>query len=130
MRRLAQFCINVTDLDKSEKFYVDALGLVVENRFDFPELKESLLVGDTGNAETTRLQLAHKLDREGPIVHGDALMKFYHYSDDIKGVYEKAMTAGAENIMEPTYLEQWNVTAAQIKDPDGYTIQLMERHSS
>ncbi len=59
MRRLAQYCINVADLDRSEKFYTEVLGLSVDQRIEIPGAKEIILVGDEGD---TRMQLAQQLD--------------------------------------------------------------------
>ncbi|WP_160174105.1 hypothetical protein [Endozoicomonas montiporae] len=45
-----------------------------------------------------------------------------------KDLYKKAIDSGIESVSEPQVLEEWNVTIAFIKDPDGYVIELMEKH--
>ena len=123
--RVAQFCISVTDLNRSEEFYTKVLGLQVQQRIEIPDAKE--LVMGSPDSESM-IQLAQKTDQQGPIDHGDmALWKFYIYSDDIQSIYDAAGEWGVERPKEPTKLEQWPVTIAFIIDPDGYHIELVQR---
>ena len=50
-------------------------------------------------------------------------------AERIAGVYAAAMDYGSESVMAPTRLEKWPVTAAFVRDPDGYLVQLMQRHA-
>ena len=123
--RVAQFCISVTDLDRSEDFYTNVLGLEVQQRIEIPDAKE--IVCGSPDSEGM-IQLAQKTDQQGPIDHGDdALWKFYIYTDNIHGMFEKAKAYGCECPQEPTKLEQWPVTIAFIIDPDGYKIEIVQR---
>jgi len=125
---LGQYCINVTDLERSIRFYEDGLGLEVHSRTDVSETcKEAILwCPDEG----AKLQLAHHLDREGPIDHGNAFWKLYVDTDDCKGLHAKALAAGAKSTMEPTPLDKWPVTIAFVEDPDGYAIEIVEYNQS
>jgi lactoylglutathione lyase len=38
------------------------------------------------------------------------------------------MDAGAESISAPERLEHWPVTAAFVRDPDGYMVEILEHH--
>lgn len=125
MRRLAQYCINVTDLERAEAFYCGVLGLNVVSRIEVPGASELVLAGSEGD---TRMQLAQQHGQQGPIEHGNALWKIYLYTDDCSDLYQRAVAAGAEALSYPVRLEDWPVTVAFIKDPDGYTLQLLERH--
>ena len=69
---VGQYCINVTDLERSERFYEDIIGLKVQSRTQIPNVNEVVLAADVGGG---RLQLAQWLDRSGPIDHGTALWK-------------------------------------------------------
>ena len=123
--RVAQFCISVTDLDRSEDYYTNVLGLQVQQRIEIPDAKE-LVLGSEGSEGM--IQLAQKTDQQGPIDHGDqALWKFYIYSDDIQAIYDAAKAYGSECPQAPTKLDQWPVTIAFIIDPDGYNIELVQR---
>ena len=121
---LDQYCINVTDLERSVEFYEKVLGLEVTHRIEIPNVSEVVLAGDDGN----RIQLAWHHDHEGAIDHGNAFWKLYVQTDDCKGLYQRAIDAGTKSISEPVRLEDWPVTAAFIEDPDGYQIEILESH--
>jgi len=109
-----QFCINVTDLEKSVHFYQEVLGLAVTHRIETPDFREVVLA-------------CHR-HQKGPIDHGNAFWKLYLQSDDCKRLYDRCIAAGAESITPPTRLEHWPVTAAFVRDPDGYMVEILETH--
>lgn len=125
--QVAQFCISVTDLDRSEDYYTNVLGLQVQQRIEIPDARELVL----GSADSDgSIQLAQKTDQQGPIDHGDgALWKFYIYSDDIQSIYDAAVAWGSKCPTAPTRLDEWKVSIAFIIDPDGYRIELVQRDS-
>ena len=119
-----QYCINVSDLERSVHFYEKVLGLEVTHRIEVPNVSEVVLAGASGN----RIQLAYHHDHEGPIQHGNAFWKLYLDTDDCEGLYQRAVDAGCESISPPTRLEEWPVTAAFIQDPDGYQVEILQHH--
>lgn len=123
---LGQYCICVTDLARSEDFYSRILGLEVQQRVEIPEAHEAVL-GSPGR--DGKIQLAQRKDSAGPIEHGNALWKLYVYTDDVAAVYAAATAGGGTAVMAPTRLEKWPVTVAFVRDPDGYTVQLLQRHA-
>ena len=98
---VGQYCINVTDLERSERFYVDIIGLEVQTRTQNPNVNEVVLAAKVGGG---RLQHAH-LDESGPIDHGNALWKIYMIVDDCADVHQRALDAGFESTMTPERLE-------------------------
>jgi catechol 2,3-dioxygenase-like lactoylglutathione lyase family enzyme len=123
-----QFCINVTDLDRSINFYETVLGFRITHRIEQPgglNVTEVLFEGESGN----RLQIACHHDVEGPIDHGNALWKFYINTDDCEGLYQRCMDAGVPPGMEPKRLDAWPVTVAFVTDPDGYSVELVQHHA-
>lgn len=119
-----QYCINVSNLDKSVDFYEKTLGLKITHRIEEKEFREVVLAGETGN----RIQLAWQRAHQGPIEHGNGFWKLYLQTDDCKGLYQRCIDAGAESVMAPEKLEHWPVTAAFVKDPDGYLVEILETH--
>ena len=119
-----QYCINVSDLQKSVDFYEKAIGLKITHRIEEKEFREVVLAGESGN----RIQLAWQRNQQGPIVHGNGFWKLYLDTDDCKGLYQRCIEAGAESVMEPQQLEHWPVIAAFVKDPDGYLVEMLETH--
>ena len=120
---VGQYCINVTDLERSERFYEDVIGLKVQSRTQIPNVNEIVLAADVGGG---RLQLAQWLERSDPIDHGTALWKIYMNVDDCAAVHKRAVDAGFTSTMEPKRLDRWPVTVAFILDPDGYSIELIQ----
>ncbi|MFT5033529.1 MAG: lactoylglutathione lyase, partial [Bacteroidia bacterium] len=121
-----QFCINVSDLDRSIAFYEGTLGFKITHRIEQPggmNLTEIVFEGESGS----RLQIACHHDSPGPIEHGSALWKFYVNTDNCEALYALGLAAGAESLMAPLRLEAWPVTVAMICDPDGYKIELVEQ---
>ena len=88
---VGQYCINVTDLERSERFYTEIIGLKVQSRTQIPGVDEIVLAADVGGG---RLQLAKWLERSGPIEHGTALWKIYMNVDDCQDVHDRAVAAG------------------------------------
>ena len=119
-----QYCINVSDLERSVDFYENTLCLQVTHRVEEKEFREVILGGESGN----RIQLAWHRDRKGPIEHGTGFWKLYLQTDDCRGLYQRCIDAGAESVMKPEQLEHWPVIAAFVKDPDGYLVEILETH--
>jgi lactoylglutathione lyase len=121
---VGQYCIYVSDIERSERFYTDVIGLKVQTRTEIDDVHEIVLAADEGGG---RLQLAERYNGGQPIDHGFALWKIYFNVDDCAAVHERAVAAGCTSTMEPTRLDRWPVIIAFIEDPDGYTIELVER---
>jgi lactoylglutathione lyase len=119
-----QYCINVTDLEKSVHFCETVIGLEVTHRIETPDFSEVVLGGEKGQ----RIQLARHHDRKGPIEHGNGFWKLYLDTDDCTGLYQLCMDAGVESISPPERLEHWPVTVAFVSDPDGYQVEMVEHH--
>ncbi|HWC38446.1 MAG TPA: VOC family protein [Acidimicrobiales bacterium] len=123
---LGQYCINVTDLERSVAFY-EALGLECTSRTEIPQALEAIVENrDRGS----KLQLAQQKDRDGPIDMGSAFWKLYVNTEDIDATYRRSLEAGATSISEPQALDRWPVTIAFVADPDGYQIELVQRRSN
>jgi lactoylglutathione lyase len=122
---LGQYCINVTDLDRSVEFWSEVIGIPVQSRTEIPIAKEVVLQAEAGGS---RIQLAQQLDQDGPIDMGTAMWKLYVDTDDCQALYDKAIAWGCESVSEPAQLDRWPVTVAFIKDPDGYLIELLQNH--
>ncbi|MCU1393970.1 MAG: hypothetical protein JWM34_2398 [Ilumatobacteraceae bacterium] len=122
---LGQFCINVTDLERSIGFWEGVCGLPLRSRTEIPTALEAVLQADEGGS---RIQLAQQKDQAGPIEMGGSLWKLYLYTDDCAALYAKCLAAGCESVSGPARLDRWPVTVAFIKDYDGYLIELIENH--
>jgi lactoylglutathione lyase len=122
---IGNVAIEVTDLDRSERFYVDVLGLEVTNRIETPEVREVIVGSPT---EGSRLMLAQHTAPDGPVRPEGGMWKVFVQCDDAAVLYRRALEAGAEAVAEPTHLEQFKVTIAFVRDPDGYLLELGQVH--
>jgi lactoylglutathione lyase len=120
---VGQYCIWVSDLEASVRFYEDIMGLKVQSRTEIPGVKEAVLAADSGGG---RLQLAHAWEEPEPIDHGRALWKIYFNVDDAMATHDKAVAAGFTSTMVPERLDRWPVIVGFILDPDGYNIELVQ----
>ena len=122
---LGQYCVNVSDIERSVAFWRDVVGIPVQSETEIPGVREVVLQADVGGS---RIQLAQHDDIPGPIDMGTAMWKLYVDTDDCRAVYDKAVAFGCESVMEPQQLDRWPVTVAFVKDPDGYLIEFVQNH--
>ena len=120
---VGQYCIYVSDIERSIRFYEDVIGLKLQNRTEIDDVHEAVLAAEQGGG---RLQLAERYAGGRPIDHGFALWKIYMNVDDCAATHRKAVAAGMTSTMDPQRLDRWPVTVAFIEDPDGYVIELIE----
>jgi lactoylglutathione lyase len=120
---LGQYCLNVTDLDATVAFY-ELLGLACTSRTEIAQAREAI-VEQPGRG--SKLQLAQQLAPTGPLRMG-AVWKLYVNSDDCAALHDRVVAAGHPSVVAPMRLDRWPVTIAFVADPDGYQIELVERH--
>jgi lactoylglutathione lyase len=122
---VGQYCIYVSDIERSIRFYTEIIGLNLQGRTEIDDVHEAHLAADEGGG---RLQLAERYQGGSSIDHGFALWKIYMNVDDCAVTHARAVEAGCESTMPPTRLDRWPVTVAFVNDPDGYSVELVERH--
>jgi catechol 2,3-dioxygenase-like lactoylglutathione lyase family enzyme len=120
---IGNVAILVADLERAERFYVDVLGLEVQNRISTPDVDEVIVGAATGGSS---LVLARHRQLEA--APGGGPWKIFVHADDAAGLYERACASGAEAVSPPTHLEQFHVTIAFVRDPDGHLVELGQRH--
>ncbi|HUS60617.1 MAG TPA: VOC family protein [Acidimicrobiales bacterium] len=123
--KIGNIAIEVSDLERSERFYVGVLGLEVASRIDTPDVRE-VIVGAPG--EGSQLMLAKHTVPDGPVRPEGGIWKVFIHTDDATAAYERAVAGGADPVAEPKHLEKFRVTIALVRDPDGYLIELGQIH--
>jgi predicted enzyme related to lactoylglutathione lyase len=91
---LGQYCINVTDLDRTVGFY-EALGLECTSRTEIEHALEAIIEHP---GKGSKMQLAQQKDQDGPIDMGSAMWKLYVNTDDIEGTFAAALAAGGTTV--------------------------------
>lgn len=120
--------IRVNDLEESIGFYTKLLGMRELRRTDVPDGKYTLaFVGYGGERDHTVLELTYNYGTD----HYDQGSAFGHLAlgvSDIKATVEKLRAAGAKISREPGPVKFGTTVIAFIEDPNGYKIELIERH--
>jgi lactoylglutathione lyase len=121
---LGQYCINVSDLDRTIAMY-ESLGLDCTSRTSIEQADEAI-VERTGKGG--KIQLAQQRANNAPIDMGNALWKLYINTNDIDTTYHAALSSGCTTVSAPERLDRWPVTIAFVNDQDGYLIEFVQRH--
>lgn len=109
---------NVLDLEKSLKFYEEALGLTEVRRMEVPDGNFILVyLGDDTTAHT--LELTWLRDWERPYNLGDNEFHLALAVDDFQAAYEKHKEMGV------ICFENKEMGIYFISDPDGYWIEII-----
>ena len=111
-------------MERTLAFY-ELLGLTCTSRTDIEVALEAIVENpDKGS----KLQLAQHHDRTEPIDMG-SMWKLYVWTDDCEALHQAALDAGHPSLVAPMRLDRWPVTVAFIADPDGYQVELVQRHA-
>lgn len=122
--KMLHTCIRVMNLEKSLKFYKEALGLVETRRKEFPEHKFSLvyLSNEDGGYE---VELTYNYDQETPYELGNGFSHIAIGHPDIEALREKHIEMG----YEVTPLKGLPGEAPHyyfVTDPDGYKVEVIK----
>jgi lactoylglutathione lyase len=120
--------LRVGDLERSIRFYTENLGMKELRRADVPDGKYTLAFLGYGDERShTVLELTYNYG----VDHYDMGSAFGHLAlgvSDIKATCEKLRGAGTKITREPGPVKFGTTVIAFIEDPDGYKIELIERH--
>lgn len=124
--KMLHTCIRVMDLEKSLKFYRDALGLLETRRKSFPEYKFDLvyLSDEIGGYE---VELTYNYDPQEPYVIGNGFSHIAIGADDIEKMRAEHISYG----YEVTNLKGLPGEAPKyyfVTDPDGYKIEVIRNN--
>ena len=116
-------CIRVMDLEKSLKFYKDALGLVETRRKDFPEHKFTLVyLSNTPNGY--EIELTYNYNPEVPYELGNGFSHIAIGHTDIESLREKHIEMGYE-VTDLKGLPGELPKYYFVTDPDGYKVEVI-----
>lgn len=125
--KMLHTCIRVMDLEKSLKFYQEALGLLEKRRKDFPEHKFTLVFLSDASGEY-ELELTYNYNPEKPYEIGNGFSHIAVTVNDLEGSREKHKEMGykATELMglpgsPPRYYF--------VTDPDGYDVEVIRADS-
>ena len=124
--RLLHTMLRVTDLEKSINFYTQIMGMKLLRRSDNEQYKYTLaFVGYGEESDTTVLELTYNwgtTDYEMGSAYGHIAIGV----EDIYSVCKNIVRAGGNVTREPGPVKGGTTVIAFVKDPDGYSIELIE----
>ena len=124
-KRLLHTMLRVGDLDRSINFYTNVLGMKLLRKSDNEEYKYTLaFIGYADESEGTVLEFTHNWDTSEYDL-GNAYGHIAISADDIYATCEKVRNTGGDIIREPGPVKGGTVEIAFVKDPDGYSIELI-----
>ena len=56
------------------------------------------------------------------------LRRCHPLTDDVRKLYAQGLGVGAEEVQPPQHYAPLDIWFAQLRDPDGYTVLLTQRH--
>jgi len=125
--RLLHTMIRVCELERSIRFYTEALGMRLLRRTDFPGGRFTLaFVGYGDESETAVIELTYNWDTSSYDL-GDGFGHLAVGVDDIVGACERVRQCGGKVTREPGPMMHGTTVIAFVEDPDGYKIEFIER---
>lgn len=127
MAKVIHTMIRVLDLDKSMKFYADVLDLHEAHRLDFPDFALVYLRNPENDVE---IELTLNKGRTEAYTHGTGYGHVGVVVADAASAHAALVAKGYEPAPVKEFKRGDELLARFffIQDPDGYKIELLERH--
>ena len=127
--RILHTMLRVGDLDRSIAFYTDVMGMKLLRKSDNEQYKYTLaFIGYGEESETTVLELTYNWG----VSEYDMGSAYGHIAvecDYIDATCEEIKAAGGVISREPGPVKGGTTVIAFVKDPDGYSIELIQNKS-
>ena len=113
--------VRVADLAQSLAFYVDALGLVVLKRKDYPAGKFTLVYLAAPDDEAAQIELTHNWEQDAAYTAGRNFGHVAYAVDDIYATCARLQAHGVTINRPPR-----DGYMAFVRSPDGISIELLQ----
>lgn len=124
--RLLHTMIRVGDLERSIRFYTEALGMELLRRQDYPGGEFTLaFLGYGREDETAVLELTHNWGTSSYEL-GNGYGHIAIGVDDIEAACRRVRDQGGTVTREPGLMKHGTTVLAFVADPDGYKIEFIE----
>jgi len=128
--RILHTMLRVGDLDRSITFYTDIMGMKLLRKRDNEEYKYTLaFIGYGNESDTAVIELTYNwgvTQYELGTAYGHIAIE----CEDIYATCDAIRTAGGLISREPGPVKGGTTEIAFVKDPDGYSIELIQRKDS
>lgn len=126
--RMLHTMLRVGNLEQSIAFYTEVLGMQLLRRQDYPEGRFTLaFVGYGAEDQHTVLELTHNWDT----THYDLGNGYGHIAlavPNAAAACDEIRARGGRVVREAGAMKHGTTIIAFVEDPDGYKIELIERH--
>jgi lactoylglutathione lyase len=126
--RILHTMLRVGNLQRSIDFYTQVLGMKLLRTSENPQYKYSLaFLGYGSNPDHAEIELTYNWG----VDHYEMGTAFGHIALGVPDAYaacEKIRAAGGQVSREPGPVKGGTTVIAFVTDPDGYKIELIERH--
>ena len=125
--RVLHTMLRVGDLDRSIAFYTDVLGMQLIRKSENPEYKYTLaFVGYGDESQGAVIELTYNWGQSDYDL-GNAYGHIALETDDIYATCDAIKTKGGQVTREPGPVKGGTTIIAFVKDPDGYSIELINK---
>jgi lactoylglutathione lyase len=127
---VAYIVLRVTDLPRSEAFYRDVLGMQEEFRYELGDGAVEVALGypnAAGVVTGAAIVLLHQPNRTEPFAHGTSYSRYVLAVPDVEATFQHLAELGVTGLRTPVRYEQFKAIVGFATDPDGYTIEILER---
>jgi lactoylglutathione lyase len=125
--RFLHTMIRVRDVDASIRFYVEGLGMKLLDRYDFDSGRFSLVyLAFDGYEGGGAMELTYNWDVKERYSHGSGYGHIAIGVPDIESAVARLEAVGAQVTVRPKKMVAGAPHLAMLKDPDGYTIELIQ----
>ncbi|BBN89845.1 MULTISPECIES: lactoylglutathione lyase [Azospira] len=127
--RLLHTMLRVGDLDRSLAFYTEVLGMQQLRRQDYPDGRFTLaFVGYGPESEGAVIELTHNWDTPAYEL-GNGFGHIALEVDDAYAACAAIKARGGKVVREAGPMKHGTTVIAFVEDPDGYKIELIQKHS-
>jgi len=127
--RILHTMIRVGDLDRSLAFYTEVLGMQQLRRQDYPDGRFTLaFVGYGPESEGAVIELTHNWDTPAYEL-GNGFGHIALEVDDAYAACAAIKARGGKVVREAGPMQHGTTVIAFVEDPDGYKIELIQKHS-
>jgi lactoylglutathione lyase len=127
---VAYVVLRVTDLPRSEAFYRDVLGMQQAFRYDIGDDAVEVAFGypnASGVVAGAGIVLLYQPNRTDAFAHGTSYNRYVLAVPDVEATFQHLNELGLMGLRAPVRYEQFKAIVGFATDPDGYTIEILQR---
>ena len=124
---LVHTCYRILDIDRSVTFY-EALGFEEMRRAPIRDEAVNVFMGLPEDGPEPRLELTNNFGVTEPYEIGTGYGHIAITTDDLDGTLARLADQGIEPERPPYTIREGGNRLCFVRDPDGYRIEIIERH--